>query len=192
MVRGSLLEQLIGQHEDRLVACLPAPAAENRTAIDMEKEESGGVDTAGEDPTNLVDAASEQVMESNDTDMEEEGSERLEPFCQELCAEFGYDYYTIDILTVSQRIRRSTTHHFGYKVLVAVSIFIASHLFDDPWSTKDLSEVIEVNDGSIRSLYTLVYPNLNNLIGSRILEKIGHLHPQRALQVMAPLSWPEL
>ena len=197
VIPENLLKQLISRNEDRFLACLPTPFV---------GEESEEIEMADLHQIMSIDTAPELSAGNDDMDMEAEGiveiiypsnsysdsdSERLEFFSHELCMEFGYNHYTYDIFLISKRIRNSITQQNDPRALAAVSIFVASHLFDDPWSMKHLSQVIEVNEISMRSIYTLIYPDRYDLIGSLILQKIGLRDPQRALKAIAPLDWPE-
>ncbi|XXG98931.1 hypothetical protein Hte_005263 [Hypoxylon texense] len=57
--------------------------------------------------------------------------------------------------------------------IAAASIYLASHLFNEPRTSKDISEVAGVSDGTIKTAYRLMYPCREELVEKEWLAPKG-------------------
>ena len=59
--------------------------------------------------------------------------------------------------------------------IAGAALYIISHLMGDPKSPREISQVAEVSDGTIRTAYKLVYPDRENWVKKEWLDKGGDI-----------------
>ena len=69
--------------------------------------------------------------------------------------------------------------------VIAVSIYMASHITGRPRSPGEISEVADLEADHIRETYDIIYPERNNLTDARLLALLEDMFDQTG-----PLSWP--
>ena len=71
-------------------------------------------------------------------------------------------------------------------VIVAVSLYIASHLASSGTTIRQISEVSGISDGTIRRVYRRVYPELGHFIFFSMISE------NRRRRIVQELAWPTL
>lgn len=111
----------------------------------------------------------------------------------QFCRELGYDRGLINgfinrfCQDIVQKIR--STMFLGGRspqTIIAVSIYMASHLLRVGTSIKRISEVVGVSEDTIHAAYRWVYPRRNELVESESYNRIF------TLRVRYYLGWPAL
>lgn len=107
---------------------------------------------------------------------------------QDFCAQLRLD---MDICVISEviveQLMDSPTWTEGHSALcmVAVSIYVASHLTREPKSPREIAAVTGVDADHIRFTYDHLYPDRERIVDADLLSLLRDLFDE-----VAPLNWP--
>ena len=107
---------------------------------------------------------------------------------QDYCTELGLD---MDICVISEAIveqlMESSNWTEGHTVwcMVAVSIYIASHLTREPRSPREIAAVTGVSSDHIRLTYDILFPDRARIADADLLTLL-----EDSFHEVAPLHWP--
>ncbi len=207
LIPPCLLTDFCASKVEEFIACLPAPMFTDDTIMDVDRDgnsdEEGDVED-GEDSEDEEDGEDREDSEDEEEEEDKSGEEKsdentieynrfLEQLCSIFCFDLGYDKITEDIcLRLTQDIVPLLGDNCNIRLPVAVGILVGSHLLGSPCSMTALAGVVGVNEDSIKSVYGWIYPDRKDVIYPATAEIIGLQNPKRALEIVGPLSWPEL
>ena len=119
----------------------------------------------------------------------EQINERLGRYCTQL----GYDdglvggFINLVCREIAHNIRRTMIlDSRSPQPIIAVSVYMGSHLLCVDTSTKRISEVVGVSERTIRTAYGSVYPRRTELVESRFFDSVSPVKVRQAL------AWPPL
>lgn len=119
--------------------------------------------------------------------------EDLEQLVDRFCTELGYDQGLVGgfIELFCQDIAHSIRNSMflagrSPQPIIAVSIYMSSHLLGVGTSIKRISEVVGVSERTIRTAYKSIYPRRNELVKLDFYRRAPHIKLRQAL------AWPAL
>lgn len=117
--------------------------------------------------------------------------EHLDELSERFCTELGYDQSLVAGLIdsfcqdVAHKIcKTKILAGRSPQTIIAVSIYMASHLLCVGTSIKRISEVVHVSEDRIQEAYTSVYPSRDELVKSKYYHRIF------AMRLHVALTWP--
>ena len=119
----------------------------------------------------------------------EQINERLDRYCTQLEYDDGLVGGFINLVCreVAHNIRRTMIlDSRSPQPVMAVSIYMGSHLLCVGTSIKRISEIVGVSERTIRTTYGSVYPRRAELVESRFFESVSPVKVRQAL------AWPAL
>lgn len=114
--------------------------------------------------------------------------EHLDELVDRFCTKLGYDQGLVGgfIELLSQDIAHRILKFMflagrSPQPIIAVSIYMASHLLRVGTSMKRISEVVDVSERTIRTAYRSVYPRRDELVESEVFQKVLLFRVRQAL-----------
>ncbi|KAF6225898.1 hypothetical protein HO133_009901 [Letharia lupina] len=156
----------------------------------------------GDSVQNFLESLPSPSTENGFTDQEDGGTDlehylvpaqpkRLEELCNQYSDELAYFGGIRDIcLQIAGKIRAGL-YLAGLSPLpvIAVSLYMASHLASFGTPIRQISEVVGISEGTIRNAYRRVHPWRGELIDSDMLDTHEDVRRHRVLRAIA---WPAL
>ena len=102
---------------------------------------------------------------------------RLKQGCEEGCDELGMNNDITGFTTqIAEKLcAAGLTAHLPLKELIAVSIYMASHIKGNPFPVRRLAEVVHLSEPRVHSAYQIAYAHQHILIGQTWLDGVGSI-----------------
>lgn len=165
-----------------VLALLPAPTPENGFYEEEKINLSGDVDCEEDDETC------------------EENHFSIKDLCEIFCIELEYNR---DVIVICQSMAGKVIGKCGQgrdysRRIAAVCVLMVSHLtgfhssMDFGTSVEIICDAVGASEVELGDDYATVYGWLTEIIDADMLDYVGHIDIQRALQAVPPLNWPAL
>ncbi|KAL9137342.1 MAG: hypothetical protein Q9175_001442 [Cornicularia normoerica] len=170
------LERIAEDHVDGMLAFLPPPDGGNGDVDDGEERREFQRQRVPLD--HLLDEAEEICfLLSEELGRGEMGGQRVNFISRRIASEILLEGY------------------LGLRsppLAVATGLYMASHLLGHQASSRRIADLAGINEGTLRTAYTRVYPLRGRLIKPCMLSQIGLEDLPRALEALPALNWPPL